>query len=150
MVHGVLVEVSGYGVLLTGESGIGKTSCGLEIMALGHRWVADDAVVLEGRGSALFGRGPERTRNMIVTRCFGLRRADALLGEKTVLEETRVDMVIRLVRDSGKCGVSRGDGFRSVYEVVGVPLPCYHLTACHDPGQMAKKVMGVIGGLSPS
>ena len=55
MVHGVLVDLAGCGLLLVGESGIGKTSLGLEMARRGHRWVADDAVVLQRRGECLFG-----------------------------------------------------------------------------------------------
>jgi serine kinase of HPr protein (carbohydrate metabolism regulator) len=150
MVHGVLVEVNGHGVLMMGESGIGKTSCSLEITARGHHWVADDAVVLEGRGNSLFGRGHERTRNMIAIRGRGLLRADALLAAEAILEETRVDVAIRLVKDHGKCGTSKGDGFRSIYEVMGVAIPCHHLATCRDTGQTAERIMRVIDRLGPA
>ena len=57
--HGTLVSVSGLGVMLTGDSGTGKTECSLKLAERGHRWVADDAVEIERRGDSLYGRSHE-------------------------------------------------------------------------------------------
>lgn len=150
MVHGVLVEVCGLGVLLTGESGIGKTSCGLEITAWGHRWVADDAVVLERREGSLFGRGHERTRNLIATRSGGILRVEALMKPESVAEETQVNVVVQLVRDFGESAESHGDRRRSVKEIMGVSLPCYQVRAGNKPRMVAEEVVGLVRGLNRS
>ncbi len=64
MLHGVLIRLSGQGVLITGDSGIGKTACGLELVNRGGCWIADDAVILEGRGDLLLREGPSQNEKM--------------------------------------------------------------------------------------
>lgn len=147
MVHGVLLRISGLGVLIMGESGIGKTACGLNLAARGHAWVADDAVVLEGRGTVLYGRGHDKTRNWIAPRGRGILRAEALLGKKAICEEVRVDLIVHFVRRSGKGGaVDGGDGI-SVRRIAGTDLPCRRLAIGADPGSMAGQVLEVVGEL---
>ena len=107
MLHGVLIQLSGQGILITGDSGIGKTACSLELVNRGGCWIADDAVILEGRGDLLYGRGHHRTRKWIAVRGRGILDARDLLGAEAVREETRVDVIIRFVRDSGKDGTVR-------------------------------------------
>jgi HPr kinase/phosphorylase len=145
MVHGVLVRVWGLGVLLMGESGIGKTACGLALMGKGHRWVADDAVVLEGRGDAVYGRGHQRTGGRIAVRGRGVLRAAALLGPGRLLHETRVDVLIRLVRGTERNGVQEVESFQ---EMVGVSLRCRDLSADVDPRRVAERVTGYVRRLS--
>lgn len=142
MVHGVLVRVSGRGLLITGESGIGKTASGLALMHSDHCWVADDAVILEARGDALYGRGHERSRDWIAVRGKGILRVEALLGRERLLQETRVDVTVRLTRASGN-GVNRA-AFRSF---VGVSVPCGDLAADMDPGRTADCLLDCVRGL---
>ncbi len=109
MLHGVLIRLSGQGVLITGDSGIGKTACGLELVNRGGCWIADDAVILEGRGDLLYGRGHHRTRKWIAVRDRGILDARDLLGAEAVRDETRVNVIIRFVRDSvGDSAVESG------------------------------------------
>lgn len=145
MVHGVLVRVRGLGVLLLGESGIGKTACGLALMENVNRWVADDAVVLEGRGDAVYGRGHRRTGGWIAVRGRGVLQAAELLGTGRLLQETRVDVLVRLVRGSDRNAVQKGDSFQ---EMVGVSLPCRDLAADVDPRRAAERVTGYVRRLS--
>lgn len=145
MVHGVLVRVWGLGVLLLGQSGIGKTACGLALMGKGNRWVADDAVVLEGRGNAVYGRGHERTRGWIAVRGRGVLRAADLIGTGRLLHETRVDAIVRLVRGPERDAVQEGESFQ---ERVGVSLPCGDLAADVDPRRAAERVTGYLRRLS--
>jgi HPr kinase/phosphorylase len=141
MVHGVLIRVLGWGVLLMGESGIGKTASGLSLMHSGNRWVADDAVILEGRGDALYGRGHERSRDWIAVRGRGILRAQELLGGERLLGQTRVDVIIRLIRSSGKDENVRRDLSR---EFVGVSIPCADLAKDVDPPRMADRLLDCI------
>ncbi|MHB9097655.1 MAG: hypothetical protein ACYC5X_07520 [Syntrophales bacterium] len=149
-VHGVLVEVSGLGVLILGASGIGKTACGLDLIARGGRWIADDAVVLEGRGDILYGRGHERTRTFIAVRGSGLIRAELLLGAESLRDETRVGVIIRFVGDAEKKRVIAGGWNRPVCEIVGVPLPCRCLADGGGPSRMAGQVTEVVRELLAS
>jgi serine kinase of HPr protein (carbohydrate metabolism regulator) len=138
MVHGVLVRVLGRGVLLMGESGIGKTASGLSLMHSGNRWVADDAVILEGKRDALYGRGHERTRDWIAVRGRGILRAEELLGKERLLRQTRVDMIIRLIRASGRDEDAGRDFFR---EFAGVSIPCRDLATDVDPRRMDYRLL---------
>lgn len=137
MVHGTLVRLFGRGVLLMGESGVGKTATALAAMAGENRWVADDAVVLEARAGLLFGRGHARTRHAIAVPDRGIRRAEAVLGSKRLLGETRVDLVVRLVRPPG---IDPGAGPDSRCRFVSVSIPCREVRADVAPPQMAERV----------
>jgi hypothetical protein len=143
MVHGVFVRILGRGVLLMGESGIGKTTIGLSLMHSGNRWVADDAVILEGRGAALYGRGHERSRHWIAVRGRGILRAEELLGRERLLGQTRVDLVVRLIRASGKDDHDGADLFR---EFVGVSIPCRDLLTNADPRRTADRLLNCVRG----
>lgn len=145
MVHGVLLQVSGLGVLITGESGIGKTACGLNLAARGHAWVADDAVVLEGRGDLLYGRGHERTRNLIAPRGRGIIRAEVLLGKRAVRRETRVDLIVHFVGKAGKDTAIEGRDGISVRRIAGIDIPCRRLAASADPSVMAEGLLAAVG-----
>jgi serine kinase of HPr protein (carbohydrate metabolism regulator) len=140
MVHGVLVDLGGCGLLLIGESGIGKTAYGLEIVARGQRFVADDAVVLQRKGDLLFGRPHPRTKNRIALREGGILPAERLLGAGAVLDETRVTAVVRLFRQGGDGEASKEAGETPAYAVLGLALPCERLAASADPVRRAEQV----------
>jgi serine kinase of HPr protein (carbohydrate metabolism regulator) len=143
-VHGVLVQVSGIGVLITGESGIGKTACGLELARSGGGWVADDAVVLEGRGDALYGRGHKRTKGLIALCGRGIRRAEWLLGAEALRDTTRVEVIVRMRRGFKGEDIAGSGAQRSVRNIVGVPLPCWRLVAGDEPRRMAERVREIV------
>lgn len=147
MLHGVLTRLSGQGILITGDSGIGKTACSLELVKRGGCWIADDAVILKGRGDLLFGRGHHRTRKWIAVRGRGILDARDLLGAEAVRDETRVNVIIRFVRDSCRDSAVRADEGRSIIEVVGVPVLCRRLEAGDGPRQMADQVMNAVDEL---
>jgi hypothetical protein len=150
MCHGVLIQLSGQGILITGDSGIGKTACSLELASRGGYWIADDAVILEGRGDHLYGRGHRRTKKWIAVRGRGILDARDLLGAQTIRKETRVDVMIRFVGGSSKEGTVRGEGDGSMLDIVGVPLLCRRLEAGDGPRRMSDQVMNAIDGLLPS
>jgi HPr kinase/phosphorylase len=81
VVHGVLMDILGLGVLIVGESGIGKSECALDLVVRGHRLVADDAVELRARAEAfLIGTCPELTRHHMEIRGLGLINVQDLFG----------------------------------------------------------------------
>lgn len=141
VVHGVLVQASGLGVLIMGDSGIGKTACGLDLVARGGLWIADDAVVLEGRGDALYGRGHERTKKLIAVRGRGILEARSLLRTGALREETQVHLIIQFIRHSPEEGVVRGGESRSFLEIAGIPLSCWRVAAGGGSRQMADEVI---------
>ena len=96
-VHGVLVEVYGEGVLITGESGIGKSEAALELVKRGHRLVTDDVVELRKvSDDTLIGSAPDITKHFIELRGIGIVDVKALFGASSVKDTQQVDMVIRL------------------------------------------------------
>lgn len=95
--HGVLVDVSGIGVLLLGVSGTGKSECALDLVTRGHALVADDVVEIWRDGShAIVGRGPARIRHHMEIRGLGIINIRDLFGLAAVRERKRIDLVIRL------------------------------------------------------
>ena len=96
-VHGVLVDVYGEGLLITGESGIGKSEAALELVKRGHRLVTDDVVeIRKVSEDTLVGRAPDITKNFIELRGIGIVDIKALFGASSVKETQSIDLVIRL------------------------------------------------------
>lgn len=96
-IHGVLMNVYGLGVLLVGDSGIGKSECALELIKRGHMLVADDVVEVKQRlGGFLFGTGAELIRHHMELRGVGIIDVQKIFGVGSVLDRTRIEMVIRL------------------------------------------------------
>lgn len=94
--HGVLVDVYGIGMLIIGESGIGKSETALELIKRGHRLVADDAVDVKGIDGVLKGSSPYITSGMIEVRGMGIIDVPALYGLSSVLESKTVNLIISL------------------------------------------------------
>ncbi|MDE7222441.1 MAG: HPr(Ser) kinase/phosphatase, partial [Acetatifactor sp.] len=96
-VHGVLVDVFGEGVLITGESGIGKSEAALELVKRGHRLVTDDVVELRKvSDDTLIGSAPDITKHFIELRGIGIVDIKAMFGASSVRETQSIDLVIRL------------------------------------------------------
>jgi len=96
-IHGVLVDVYGEGVLIMGESGIGKSEAAIELIKRGHRLVADDVVELRKvSDETLVGTASEITRHLIELRGIGIIDVKALFGVESVKETQNIDMVIKL------------------------------------------------------
>jgi HPr kinase/phosphorylase len=97
--HGVLLDILGLGVLLVGESGIGKSECALDLVVRGHRLVADDTVEIRCRGQAvLIGTCPELTRHHVEIRGLGLVNVTELFGVSATRSSKRIELVVRLER----------------------------------------------------
>ena len=99
VIHGVLMDMLGLGVLLIGESGIGKSECGLDLVVRGHRLVADDTVEIRRRGeTTLIGTCPELTRHHMEIRGLGLINIRDLFGVAAIRNAKRVELVVQLER----------------------------------------------------
>ena len=97
--HGVFMDILGLGVLLTGESGLGKSELGLELISRGHGLVADDAVDLyRVSQTALEGRCPELLMNLLEVRGIGLLDIKAIFGETAVRRKMRLKLIVHMVR----------------------------------------------------
>ncbi len=96
-IHGVLVDVYGVGVLIMGESGIGKSESALELVKRGHRLVSDDVVeIRKVSDDTLVGSAPDITRNFIELRGIGIVDVKTLFGVQSVRETQNIDLVITL------------------------------------------------------
>jgi HPr kinase/phosphorylase len=94
--HGVLVDVYGIGIIITGESGIGKSETALELIKRGHRLVADDAVDIKEIEGTLMGTSPYITSGMMEVRGMGIIDVPALYGLSSVLHKKTIDLVVCL------------------------------------------------------
>jgi HPr kinase/phosphorylase len=124
VIHGVLMDILGLGVLVIGESGIGKSECALDLVVRGHRLVADDAVELRSRAqSFVLGSCPELTRHHMEIRGLGLINVQDLFGVASTRTSKRVELVVQLERwehgrEYDRLGVD--DNF---YELLGIRIP---------------------------
>jgi len=94
--HGVLVDVFGIGLLITGPSGIGKSECALDLVLRGHRLVADDVVLIKQRKNQLVGTGSPVTRHHMEVRGLGIISVKELFGAASVRERKRIELVVEM------------------------------------------------------
>jgi HPr kinase/phosphorylase len=124
VVHGVLMDILGLGVLVIGESGIGKSECALDLVVRGHRLVADDAVELRCRAqSFLIGSCPELTRHHMEIRGLGLINVQDLFGVASTRTSKRVELVVQLERWEPGREYDRLGIDDQYYETLGVRVP---------------------------
>ena len=123
--HGVLMDILGLGVLLTGESGIGKSECALDLIGRGHRLVADDTVEIRCRGEAiLIGTCPELTRHHVEVRGLGLVNVTDLFGVSATRSSKRVELVVQFERWEPGREYDRLGLETTTIDILGVGVPC--------------------------
>ena len=127
-VHGVLVDVYGEGLMITGESGIGKSEAALELIRRGHRLVTDDVVEIHKiNENTLMGTAPEITRHFIELRGIGIVDVKTLYGVECVKEKQQIDLVIKL-EDCKKDAEYDRMGLEEEYiEYLGTKVVCHNL-----------------------
>ena len=122
--HGVLMDILGLGVFISGESGIGKSECALDLIGRGHRLVADDAVEIRCRSEAiLIGTCPELTRHHVEIRGLGLVNVTDLFGVSSTRSSKRVELVVQLERWEAGREYDRLGLETATVEILGVPVP---------------------------
>lgn len=128
VIHGVLLDVLGLGVLLVGESGIGKSECALDLIVRGHRLVADDTVEIRRRAETiLIGACPAMTRHHMEVRGLGLINIRDLFGVASTRTSKRVELVVHLerwdmTREYDRLGLD--DQF---HDLMGLQVPLIHM-----------------------
>jgi HPr kinase/phosphorylase len=124
IIHGVLVDILGLGVLIVGDSGIGKSECALDLVVRGHRLVADDTVEIRRRSeSIVIGACPELTRHHMEVRGLGLINIRDLFGVASTRTSKRVELVVQLDRwDAGR-EYDRLGLDEAAYDLMGLKVP---------------------------
>lgn len=119
--HGVFLEVFGEGVLITGRSGLGKSELALELLARGHRLVADDAVEFQRHGKGLKGHCPALLEGFLEARALGVLNIRRLFGPKSLRKSACLDLVIELDAPvTPVSGMERLSGHRASREILGI------------------------------
>ena len=127
-VHGVLVDVYGEGVLITGESGIGKSEAALELIKRGHRLVSDDVVeIRKVSDDTLIGSAPDITRHFIELRGIGIIDVKTLYGVQSVMDTTNINLVIRLEDWDKEKKYDRLGLEESYTEYLGNKIVCHNI-----------------------
>ena len=132
--HGVLVEVYGEGMLILGESGVGKSETAIELIKRGHRLIADDAVLIKKvSGKTLVGEAPENIRHFVELRGIGIVNARRIFGMGAIKMTEKIDMVVKMeLWDSNKVYDRMGIDDETT-EILGINVPS--LTIPVKPGR---------------
>ncbi len=122
--HGVLVEVYGEGILLIGDSGIGKSEAAVELLKRGHRLIADDAVEIKKVSTGtLIGTAPELIRNYIELRGIGIINVAKLFGVGAVRDQNEINLVVNIVPWNTQVAYDRLGLDEQHMEILGVKIP---------------------------
>ena len=122
--HGVLMEVYGEGILLMGQSGMGKSEAAVELLKRGHRMIADDAVeIRKVSGTKLIGTAPDLIRNYVELRGIGMVNVAKLLGMGAVTSENEIDWVVNMVPWKEHEAYDRLGLEEQHMEILGVQVP---------------------------
>lgn len=127
-IHGVLVDVYGEGILIMGESGIGKSEAALELIKRGHRLVADDVVEIKKvSDETLIGTAPDITRHFIELRGIGIIDVKTLFGVESVKNTQAIDLVIKLEEWDKNKNYDRFGLEEQYMEILGNKVVCHNI-----------------------
>lgn len=146
VIHGVLVEVHGVGVLIQGPAASGKSTLALDLVARGHALVADDAVdVVRPAPGIVLGRCPAVLSGYLEARGLGVLDVRRMHGARAVRPRRRVDLLVRLVPGRGpERAQARLSGRRSVRRLLGEPLPALSLQVHSRSGQTGHNLAALV------
>ncbi len=124
IMHAVLMDVLGLGILIAGESGIGKSECALDLIVRGHRLVADDTVEVRRRAETiLIGTCPELTRHHMELRGLGVINVKELFGIASTRSSKRIELVVQLERWDPARAYERLGLDNAFHEILGLRVP---------------------------
>lgn len=142
LLHAVLMDILGLGVLIVGESGIGKSECALDLILRGHRLVADDTVEIRRRAeSVLIGTCPELTRYHMEIRGLGVINVKDLFGVASARSSKRVELVVQLERWESGRQYERLGLDEEFFEVLGLRVPLIQMPVA--PGRSVATLVEV-------
>jgi len=142
-VHGSLADVYGVGLLLVGQSGIGKSECVLDLVERGHRLVADDLVLVSRRGNdILIGKGHPLQGHHMEIRGIGIIDIQALFGIRAIRQQKRIEVVVRLEAWDDTHTYDRTGLDRDMVDILGVSIP--RVTVPLNPGKNITVISEVV------
>lgn len=126
MMHASLINIYGLGVLIKGDSGIGKSENTLELVKKGHLFVGDDAIILKRVVNKIIGCSDEKLKHHIEIRGIGILDLTKMYGWKNVLEITNIDMIVnlKLADDAYFANLNRLKADMTIEYIIGVEIPC--------------------------
>ena len=125
--HGVLLNMFGRGILMKGDSGIGKTTLAMKLAQRGHVWVADDAIEIEKKDTHhLYARGHDRSRHLVDMKALGVWETRCVMMHGDLRDETILHMVIEYVEEYDVCPCSSLRK-KETCDIMGVKLPYFEL-----------------------
>ena len=140
--HAVMLDIYGQGVMIIGQSGVGKSETALELLQRGSRLVADDAVqVQRKRGNRLVAQAPELIKYFMEIRGIGIIDVKAMFGVGSVVEKKEIDMVVKLENWDPNKHYERVGLVSDYHEILGVKVPC--VTIPVRPGRNMASVLEV-------
>lgn len=140
--HAVMLDIFGQGVVIMGQSGVGKSETALELLQRGSRLVADDAVqVQKKRGNRLVAQAPELIKHFMEIRGIGIIDVKAMFGIGSVVESKEIDMVVKLENWDPQKTYERLGMASEYHEILGVQVPC--VTIPVRPGRNMASVLEV-------
>lgn len=122
-VHGVLLDVFGVGVMLTGKSGVGKSETAMELIKRGHRLVADDSVLIRKIENGLVGTSPERIRYFMELRGIGIINVKNMYGSGAVMNEKEIEFIMEMSSWENGSEYDRLGSQKDFEEILGVKIP---------------------------
>jgi len=142
MLHGVLLDVLGVGIIIIGKSGIGKSECALDLVSRGYRLVSDDVVLVKKMPpSILIGTASDLIRYHMEIRGLGIVNIKDLFGITAIREKKQMDLVVELVRWESDSEYERLGFEENSYEILGVGLP--YLKIPVSPGRSVATIVEV-------
>lgn len=139
--HGVLLDISGEGVMITGDSGIGKSESAIELIMRGHRLVADDAVEIRRISDQLIGTAPEVIRHYIELRGIGVIDVRQLFGMSAIRTESQIDLVVQFEQWDNTKFYDRLGIEDHYVDILDVKVPC--VTIPVRPGRNLASIVEV-------
>ncbi len=106
-IHGEMLQIFDLGVLILGESGIGKSEAALDLIRLGHQLISDDSVTVRKTGNRLFGSSPPITRNHLEIRGLGIINVRDIFGDSVIGHESEIVLCVELKRLESASGIDR-------------------------------------------
>lgn len=134
-IHGVLLNLYGLGVIITGDSGVGKTECAIRLVEKGHMWIADDVIEIEKReGGVLLGRSYGVGTRLLEKKGVGIVSAREIFKEDRILEETVVSLIVQLEQAHDITGETVRFSMDETHEIIGAKIPYVKIPVSSNTG----------------